>query len=583
MCGIFGIASDKSFSIRRELLEGLKRLEYRGYDSSGFATNEGIFKKKKGYIQTLIDSTDDVKATTAISHSRWSTHGKPTDNNAHPHFNKDKTIFAVHNGILENFQDMKEQLIKKGHEFMTETDSEVIPHYFDYWLNERKKDIKEVMKKFISDAKGTFAILLIIKGDDNIYAMKRDSPLVMGLCEGKNLLASDIYAFSGNTDKAIFFGDDEYGIISSRKHYFFDKDGNEIKKKVTSFEWERDEETKEHYDHFMIKEVKEQPKAASRLVQSLSMLQRPKLIKLVRMIRKAKRVVFIAAGTSYHATLTGVVLLKKQGVEAHTIIASEFDNFLMADKDTLIVAVTQSGETMDVVKVLKKSGSIGCKVASIVNVPHSTVQRLSDVSIEIMAGQEICVAATKSFTNQIITMLAIADELGYQIRLGSIPKKIQNAIDKNESKVKNLAKDLMKKKDIFVLGRGLSYPVAREIALKLKEISYIHAEGMMGGELKHGTIALIEKGTPVISLIPNHNEEMISNTKEVEARGARTIIISNSEDENLRPDFIVPKSCDAEFSIYACIVGHLLSYYIAKENNLPIDKPRNLAKSCTVL
>jgi len=242
-----------------------------------------------------------------------------------------------------------------------------------------------------------------------------------------------------------------------------------------------------------------------------------------------------------------------------------------------VIAVSQSGETMEVVTVLKSAKKIGARIASIVNVPYSTVQRLSFLSLEILAGQEVCVAATKSFTNQVIMLLAIAIPLGYNIDLDVIPEKIQNTIDNNIDYIKKLSEELKEKRDIFVLGRGMSYPMAREIALKLKEICYIHAEGMMGGELKHGTIALIEDGTPVISLIPNNNLEMISNTKEVEARGARTIIISNTNGE-----LHVEKSCDAEFAIYSGIVGHLLSYYIAKLNNLEIDKPRNLAKSCTV-
>ncbi|MBN1157522.1 glutamine--fructose-6-phosphate transaminase (isomerizing) [Candidatus Woesearchaeota archaeon] len=575
MCGIIGIVSKKSFSVKNDLLKGLKKLEYRGYDSCGFATKEGAVEKSVGEIQLLIDSVKDSTTTLGIGHSRWATHGGVTKANAHPHFNKDKTLFAVHNGIIENYQELKQMLEKNGYGFMSETDSEVIPHYFDYYIK-KGLGIKDIMIKFMAEVKGTFAILLFRKEDGRVYAMKRDSPLVLGVCDDCFVLASDIYAFSDKTNKALFFDDNEFAIISSDYH-FYNGNGKEIKKKIQNFEWSREEETKKNFEHFMLKEVHEQPAASRRLIESLKLMQKDALKSFAEAIKKSKRIFFLACGTSYHASLIGVYLLRKLGIEAHTVIASEFENFLAVDKDTLVVAISQSGETMDVVSVLKDIKKTGAKIISIVNVPYSTIQRLSDFSIEVLAGQEICVAATKSFTNQIVVMLAIAKELGFLINLDEIPGKIKKALEDNEEKVRKLALGLKDKKDIFVLGRGISYPIAREIALKLKEISYVHAEGMMGGELKHGTIALIEKGTPVISLIPNHNEDMISNTKEVEARGARTIIVSDTNG-----DLIVPKSHDAEFSIYACMIGHLLSYYIAKENKLPIDKPRNLAKSVTV-
>jgi glucosamine--fructose-6-phosphate aminotransferase (isomerizing) len=345
-----------------------------------------------------------------------------------------------------------------------------------------------------------------------------------------------------------------------------------------TFAWSRKEETKEAFEHYMIKEIKEQPLVSERLIQSLDTTQRDKLEQLASMVKTARRVVFLACGTSYHASLIGCFLLNQSGVEAHTIIASEFESFLLVDKETLVIAISQSGETMDVVSVIKNIKKTGAQFAAVVNVPYSTIQRLSDISIEILAGQEICVAATKSFTNQLIMLFALAQKLGFSdIDLRSLPGKIQQTMDLNEEFIKKLAEDLYQKEHIFVLGRGISYPQAREIALKLKEIPYIHAEGMMAGELKHGTIALVEQGTPVISLIPNNNPDMISSTKEVEARGARTIIISNTNGE-----LKIPPCCNAEFAIYSGIIGHLLSYYIAKLRGCAIDKPRNLAKSVTV-
>ncbi|NIN01626.1 MAG: isomerizing glutamine--fructose-6-phosphate transaminase, partial [candidate division Zixibacteria bacterium] len=417
-----------------------------------------------------------------------------------------------------------------------------------------------------------------LKGDDHIYAIKRDSPLVLGLSGDRFILASDIYAFSDNSDRAVFFEDNEFAVVGSDGYEFFDRRGNPVRKQVMQFTWSRKEENKEEFEHYMLKEIKEQPIVSERLIRSFETIQKRRLDELANLVKSAKSVVFLACGTSYHASLVGCFLLNRLGIEAHSVIASEFESFLLVDKDTLVIAISQSGETMDVVSVIKNIKNTGAKFAAIVNVPYSTVQRLSDLSIEILAGQEICVAATKTFTNQLITLFSLARELGFEdIDLDSLPAKIQQTIEMNEHYIQQLAEDLHTKEDIFVLGKGISYPQAREIALKLKEIPYIHAEGMMAGELKHGTIALIEEGTPVISLIPNNNADMISSTKEVEARGARTIIISNTDGE-LR----IPPCCDAEFAIYSGVIGHLLSYYIAKLRGCPIDKPRNLAKSVTV-
>jgi len=577
MCGIVGIVAKEKFSVKDDLIRSLQRLEYRGYDSCGFATFEGLVSKNTGYIENLANNTDDIETTLAISHTRWATHGGITRINAHPHYNGDNTIFAVHNGIIENFQELREMLQNQGCQFVSETDTEVIPHYFDLNLKSGK-DMPRIIVDFMNDVEGTYAVVLFNKGDHHLYAFKKDSPLTLGICKDRLILASDIYAFSDNSNEAIFFEDNEFAIVGSGGYEFFDKNGNTVDKHIVKFTWSRKEETKEAFEHYMLKEIKEQPLVSGRLIQSFETIQKDKLEQLASMVKGARRVVFLACGTSYHASLIGCFLLNRLGIEAHTVIASEFESFLLVDKDSLVIAISQSGETMDVVSVIKNIKKTGAQFAAIVNVPYSTVQRLSDLSIEILAGQEICVAATKSFTNQLIILFALAQELGFHdIDLSSLPGKIQETMELNEEYIKNLAEDLYQKEHIFVLGRGISYPQAREIALKLKEIPYIHAEGMMAGELKHGTIALIEDGTPVVSLIPNKNPDMISSTKEVEARGARTIIISNTDGE-----LKIPPCCDAEFAIYSGIIGHLLSYYIAKLRGCSIDKPRNLAKSVTV-
>ncbi|MCD6126794.1 MAG: glutamine--fructose-6-phosphate transaminase (isomerizing) [Methanomicrobia archaeon] len=576
MCGIIGIVSQEYVS-SKEILKALKRLEYRGYDSVGYALNDGTVEKDTGEISDFMRRTKEKNFRTGIAHTRWATHGGVTRENAHPHTDCSGDIMIVHNGIIENYLEMKNKLLEKGHKFRSETDSEVIAHYFEDKLN--NMDLKDAITDFIKEAKGTFAVLMIKKGEDRIYAFKRDSPLVLGIGEKEFYLSSDIYGFSDKTDRAIFFNDDEFAVID-KSYKFYDKDGNEIKKEVKRFQWGFSEEEKETYDHYMIKEIKEEGKAVRRIINSLNNEQHEKILKLNKMIKKAKKVAFVASGTSYFAALLGVYFLNRVDVESQAIIASEFRHFIRVDENTLVIAISQSGETMDVLKALKFAKEKKAKIVSIVNVPHSSIQRISDLSLEILAGQEICVAATKTFINQVSLLLYLANLNGLNVNLNNLHRRIQETIDNNESKVRQLAKTLYRERDIYVLGRGLTYPIAREIALKLKEISYIHGEGMMGGELKHGTLALIEKGTPVISLIQHEDYEMLSNTKEVEARGARVIKISN--DEKINPDFYLKTSKDEKFAIAATIIGQLLAYYIAKEKGLPIDKPRNLAKSVTV-
>ncbi len=582
MCGIIGIIKQEQFSVKKDLLMRLKRLEYRGYDSAGFAIKNGVVKKQIGEINTFINNLNiDYETTCAIAHTRWATHGGVTQLNAHPHFNNDSNIFVVHNGIIENSNEIKSDLQKKGYVFLSQTDSEIIPHFIDD-QKKQKKSMKMAIEALMQRIEGTFAILLFEKDAETLYALKRDSPLALGIVNNGYILGSDIYAFSDKTKNAIFFDDNEYAIITPKKYTFYNIHGEPVEKKIQQFEWTQEEEQKEEYDHYMIKEIKEQPHVARRLLESFMTTQKDKLNQIVKLIKKYKQIVFIASGTSYHASLVGCILLNKLGYRARANIASEAETFVHFDTETLIVAISQSGETMDVITPLKNAKAVGAKIVSIVNVPYSTIQRFSDVSIEVLAGQEVSVAATKSYTNQVIMLLKIAQILGCDgLELENIPDRIEETIDTNEEKVKELAQQLKNQNDIYVLGRAISYPMAREIALKLKEIPYIHAEGMMAGELKHGTLALVGEGTPVISLIPNNNAAMRSSTREVEARGAAVIAITNVDMQNGYTELRVPKSNDAEFAIYCCIIGHLLSYYIAVLKGCSVDKPKHLAKSVT--
>jgi glutamine---fructose-6-phosphate transaminase (isomerizing) len=575
MCGIVGIVSRENFS-SRSLLERLRRLEYRGYDSYGFQMSGAVLKRVGGI------RTDDrpEEGRVGIAHTRWATHGGVTVPNAHPHTSCDGRVTVIHNGIIENYIAIRKELARKGHRFVSETDSEVIAHFIEEGL--RSKPILSVLSDIFRRFEGTFGILVKIAGSEEIYALKRDSPLVLGLADGMNFVASDIYAFSDVTDKAVFFENDEFAVIRAGDFRFYDRRGRAIDKRPRRFVWERAERTPGKSGHHMLDEILEEPASVQRLLLSLETEQKQAFDDLVRLIARSKKVIFAACGTSYHASLLGAYYLHRAGVECQTLIASEFRHFANIDRDTLIIALSQSGETMDVIDALKYAREKGGRIVSAVNVPYSTVQRMSRFSLNILAGQEICVASTKAFINQAVLLLLVAKAFGFRVDPSDIPEKIRSLFRK-KARIKAIAGDLARAKDLYIIGRGLTYPVARETALKIKETSYIHAEGMMGGELKHGTIALVEKGTPVISLINNADQDIVSNTREVEARGARVVTITNNPALGRGKDAIFIKTAnDGKFGILAAVTGQLIAYYAAAKLGRPIDKPRNLAKSVTV-
>lgn len=576
MCGIIGIASKTQFP-SRVLLERLKRLEYRGYDSYGFYDLQSL-KKRVGGID--IEAAGRATTMTGIAHTRWATHGGISERNAHPHVSCDGKVVIVHNGILENYEEIRKSLKKKGHRFTSETDSEVIAHFFEEGL--KRKQAEAVIVDFFTAAKGTFAVLAAIKGRDEIFALKRDSPLVLGAAEGMNILASDIYAFSDATSRAAFFDNDEFAVVGPERFRFFDRKGKPIEKDLRKFVWEQKESTKRNYKHYMLKEIMEEPAAVERMLFSMENDQKKDFSGLIRLIRDSKKIIFAACGTSYHASLLGAYYLHRTGVESQTLIASEFRHFANIDRETLIVALSQSGETMDVIDALKYARERGGRIAAVVNVPYSTVQRMSGLSLNILAGQEVCVASTKAFVNQAVLMLRIAREFGFPVDTHNVACKIRMLFRKKD-RIREIAERIAASKDVYIIGRGLTYPVAREIALKIKETSYIHAEGMMAGELKHGTIALIEDGTPVLSLVSNNDPDIISNAREVEARGAKVYTITNSRSMGGKDDVVyIETGNDGKFGILAAVAGQLIAYYAADSLGRPIDKPRNLAKSVTV-
>ncbi len=576
MCGITAY-----FGFRKAgevLFDSLKRLEYRGYDSAGIATlsnPEMQIKKDEGEIDEIDQKLNfgEMGGNTGIGHTRWASHGDVSKENAHPHTSCEERFAIVHNGIIENWEALKAEL--EGHEFTSETDSEVIAHFVEERVDER--GVEGAIREFLKEAEGSFAVVILDSREEEMYAFKRGSPLTLGIGEDEMFLASDIYAFSPYTDEAIFLEDGEYVILEGENYVIKDRIGNVKDREPRKFEWEDWEKEDEEFEYHMRKEIEEIPKAIERLEKSLENTQGEDFDNFLEKMKEHDKVLFTASGTSYHASLLGVYFLNKTGIDAQTLIASEFKNYERVDEDTLVVAISQSGETKDVMDAVEFSKERGAEIASIVNVPHSSLERESDVSLRIKAGQEICVAATKTFTNQLYMLLKLGKELGYTGNISDISEELKEVIERNEERVKELSKEIKDNNDVYIIGRGETYPVAREIALKLKEIPYVHAEGMMGGELKHGTLALVEEGTPVISLIPEKNSEIKSNVKEAEARGAKSIRISPWEGE-----FEIPTSSNGKFAFYSTVIGFLLAYWIARRRDLPIDRPRNLAKSVTV-
>ena len=576
LCGIIGYIGKKEAA--PILVKGLKRLEYRGYDSAGIAVlhnNKIDLKKGAGDIDFLSKKLDflNMQGYCGIGHTRWATHGEVNDKNAHPFLSKSKKFALVHNGIIENSEELKKSLDDSN--YVSDTDSEVVLHIFENKLK-NGLSIKKAFVELFRELHGTFAILILNAESGEIYALKRDSPLSLGIGKNEYFIGSDIFAFSEYTNKAIFFDDDEFAIINQNKFSFYDKNGFEINKKATEFEWVSEEKINRNFEHYMLKEIYDSPNQSKKLLVSLDSEQKEKFEKLVKLVLKADKIVFVAAGSSYHASLYGSCLLNKMGFDTRAVIASEFKNYAHINKNSLIFAVSQSGETMDVIEAIKPLKNSCLSLVSLVNVPYSSIQRNCLMNFNMLAGQEICVASTKTYINEILFFLRLAKKFNPEISLENISNEIKKVITENLTEIKKLSETLKNKEHIYIIGKGLGYAVAREIALKLKEISYIHAEGLMGGELKHGTLALIEKGTPVITLIPEKNDSVLSNLKEVESRKAMSIKISP-----YYGNFKIPEGKE-KFGVYATIIGFLLTYYIAKLKNLPIDKPRNLAKSVTV-
>ena len=612
MCGIIGYIGHKKAS--PILINGLLRLEYRGYDSAGIATVEpdGLsVMKDKGRVKNLynLKGIDDLKGTIGIAHTRWATHGKPSQENSHPHLDNSKSFAVVHNGIIENYNDLKKFLTDKGYTFYSQTDTEIIPNLIHfYYTNDNKNDELKVLRavqKACMDLKGSFALQIISKFmPDNMIVIRKDSPLVIGKGDGENYISSDIPAILSFTKDFYLLNDYEFAVLSRDCIDFYDINLNKIIKPVKSIDWDASSADKNGYEDYMLKEIYEQPNAVRETIGSRLPENEPchfdDLNFTKEFLSSINKIYIVACGTAMHAGLSGKTAIERLCHIPVTVdIASEFRyRNPIIDKNTLCIYISQSGETADTIAALKLSKSKGATTLAISNVIGSSITREADYCIYTHAGPEIAVASTKAYTSQVVLLNILAVyfaeilESTPELQLKSIkdeilalPSKIENAL-KCSKRIEEFAKQIYQEKDVFFLGRGVDYNTALEGSLKLKEISYIHSEAYAAGELKHGPIALIENGITVVSIITDKNliEKTISNVQEVITRGAKTLVITNQELPTNSFDTVitVPDTNCLLSPILAIVPLQLLSYYISKEKGLDVDKPRNLAKSVTV-
>ena len=616
MCGIVGyIGSKKATPI---LIDGLLSLEYRGYDSAGIATIENDViqvMKDKGRVKNLynLDGINDLTGTVGIAHTRWATHGKPSMENSHPHKDNSGMFAVVHNGIIENYADLREFLTSKGYTFYSQTDTEVIPNLIHYYytngpvsvLNNEEEKFLGAVKSAIYDLKGSYAIEAISPVcPDVIIVVRKDSPLVIGKGNGENYIASDIPAILKYTKDFYLLDDNEFAIVKKDSIRFFDNSLTEHNKAIKNIEWDANAAGKDGYEDYMLKEIFEQPTAIRETIGSRFRLGEKCSFDDIEIskeyLESINKIFIVACGTAMHAGLVGKSIIENLcKIPTEVDIASEFRyRDPIVDEHTLCIYISQSGETADTIAALKLSKMKGAKTLAISNVIGSSITREADYTIYTHAGPEIAVASTKAYTSQVmlIAILAMhfAEILGtagesvienLKADMIDIPSKIEKILD-NTEQVKEFAKKVYTEKDMFFLGRGADYNVALEGSLKLKEISYIHSEAYAAGELKHGPIALIENGVTVIGIITNPNlvEKTISNIQEVITRGAKTLIITNQILPNSHFDYVIniPETNPLISPILSVVPMQLLSYYISKFKGLDVDKPRNLAKSVTV-
>lgn len=606
MCGIVGyIGHQQAQDI---LMNGLAKLEYRGYDSAGIAVindSQIAFKKKKGRLanlQRILDETP-LAGAVGIGHTRWATHGEPSDINAHPHLSQDQKIAVVHNGIIENYIALKEKLIRAGHRFLSDTDTEVVVHLLRELYD---GDIINTVIQAKKELKGSYSLgVLCADEPDKLIAVRKDSPLIVGIGSGENFIASDIPAILDQTRDVYLLDNDEIAVLTRDAVTVLDRYGESVGKQVFKVTWDPGDAEKGGYDHFMLKEINEQPKALKDTLTGRCFTDRIILddIHLTQsMLKEIDHIQIVACGTAYHAALVGKHYIEKFAripVETETGSEYRYKNPIITDK-TLLIVISQSGETADTMAAIRLAKAAKARIVAITNVIGSSVAREADDVLYTNAGPEIAVASTKAYVTQVACMLLFAMHLGRLTQqlnddyFAKLTKDLLNVPDlvtftlKAQSALKDLALEHFKIEDAYFIGRGLDYDTCLEGSLKMKEVSYIHSEAYSAGELKHGPIALIEDGSVVIAVCTQDNvfEKMLSNIKEVKARGAHVIAIAQEKHQEINSEvdevFFIPDECEELTPITAVIYLQVLAYYLAVARGCDVDKPKNLAKSVTV-
>ena len=600
MCGIVGYTGKSS--ALKPVIDGLRRLEYRGYDSAGIALPTQIGKplfieKRAGKLINLEEALKNTPVTTSgIGHTRWATHGGPTDTNAHPHLDNEGKLALIHNGIIENYIELRTELEKRGHKFKSETDTESVVHLLSDARKLHNGDLAAAMRDICKQLRGSFTLLALHSDNPNvIVGARRNSPLVVGVGDGENFLASDVSAFISHTKIALELDQDQIVEISPQGVVVTDLSGKVMKPKQYEISWDASAAERGGYPHFMLKEIYEQPKAiADTLIGRLDGLD----VKLK--FKKFNKIVIVACGTAYNAGLVGKYAIEKwSGIAVDVELASEYRYRQPSiDKKTLVIPISQSGETMDTLMAMRYAKEKGATIFSVCNTNGSTIPRESDAVLYTHAGPEIAVASTKAFATQLIAMYLIGLEIGKQLKvikkkllkeiieeLSELPAKVEQVLETVEP-LRELTRTLKDSQSILFLGRHVGYPTALEGALKLKELAYMHAEGFAGGELKHGPIALIDTGTPVVALMPPENsvlaEKMASNIQEVKARGAVVIAISEFEFKSADHLIRIPRVHEFLQPVLSVVPLQVIAYEMAIARGNDVDQPRNLAKSVTV-
>jgi glutamine---fructose-6-phosphate transaminase (isomerizing) len=592
MCGIVGFIGQRP--AQPVLIACLEKLEYRGYDSCGIAlaNDEILVYKDAVRVGTLSKSLPPSTAKMGIGHTRWATHGPPNQINAHPHFDCKKKICVVHNGVINNYLKLKFQLQREGHKFISETDTEVIPHLIEKYF---QGDLESAVVAALKEIEGSYAIIVMAQGFPGLVFARKDSPLILGIGDREKFIASDVPAVLEHTNRIVYLEEGDLGVITDQS-LVIKQNGTPVERSVQRIQWSAEQSQKGGYEYFMLKEIHEQPRVIRDTIAEYLSIPRAGLIGTDKR-DIVNNIMLIACGSSYHSAMVGKYIYERLlNVTVRTEMASEFNYFYNRQLSSSVIGISQSGETADTLKALRRAKEAEARVIAITNVVGSTASKLANYTIYTRAGPEISVAATKTFIAQLIALFWLAiSESRLEPRVQAemirgfrqLPDKVQQVLEQEEVIARH-AVSLAKYENVFYIGRGINYPIAMEGALKLKEISYIHAEAFAAGEIKHGPFALLSPETPVIAILAQDSsyDPMLTSIKEIKARGCPVYVIGEDNDENVRAlaDFLipVPSISDIYSPFVNTVVVQLLAYYAARKRNCPIDFPRNLAKSVTV-